>query len=159
MSKKRCEFCHKWFLPSPYAAHHQKCCSNTTCRKKRKAKANKNWREKNPDYERSRNIKRCIWAKTYPNYWRRYRKEHPDYARKERRRMRSARKKAKSVAKQDTARQSSLEKLENIRDFGLNSVAKQDAVFSQINGILDYLSWKECVAKQDIMENQLCNTV
>lgn len=158
IKKKRCEFCHEWFSPSPYAAHHQKSCSKATCKKKRKAEANKKWRKMNQDYEKGRNEEKRIWSKSYPNYWRKYRKKHPDYAQRERRRMRSVRKKGKSVARQDAVRQISLEKLESIRSFEPNSVARQDAVLPQINGILDYLFWKENVARQDIMENRLYPT-
>ena len=149
MEKKRCEFCQKWCMPSPYAGHHQKCCSNIECKKKRKEQVNKNWREKNPSYEKSRSEKKRIWAGSYPNYWQRYRKEHPDYVRRDNKRRCSSRKKQCLSARQDTARQIALEKLESIRNFKPNSAARQDAVFALINGILDYLFWREGSARQD----------
>lgn len=149
IKKKRCEFCHEWFSSSPYAAHHQKSCSNPSCRKKRKAAANKKWRANNQDYEKGRNEEKRNWARRYPDYWRKYRKEHSDYTKRERRRMSSVRKMAESVARQDTVHKISVEKLESIRNFKPNSVARQDAVHRRVNGILDYLFWKESVARQD----------
>jgi len=146
--KKRCELCHKWFSPHPRAPH-QRCCSKPACQKKRKAKAKKKWWSKNPDYGKSRNSKIRSWAKKHPHYWRKYRKEHPDYVRKERQRMRSIRKRAKNVAKQDAVRKISVEKLESIRDLEPIFVAKQDPVHRRMDGILNYLFWKESVAKQD----------
>lgn len=152
MKKKRCEFCHKWFIPHPRAPH-QRCCSDPICRKKRKAAADRNWWLKNPDYAKSRNPKIRDWAKNFPDYWQKYRKGRPDYTRKERQRMRSVRQIAKSVAKQDAVRKISVEKLEGIRDLEPVRVAKQDAVQRRVNGILDYLFWKETVAKQDRIAN------
>jgi len=115
--------------------------------------ADKNWNLKNPSYGKSRKPKIRAWAKKYPDYWRKYRKKRPNYAEKERCRMRSARQKAKSVAKQDAVRKISVEKLESIRDSEPNFVAKQDAVHRRVDGILNYLFWKETVAKQDRMAN------
>lgn len=155
MTQKRCEICHDWFEPQARAPH-QRCCSKPACRKKRKAIAKKRWWLSNPDYGKSRKQKICAWAKEYPDYWRKYRREHFDYAEKERRRMRSVRQKAKSVAKQDAVRGMSVKKLESIRDLGADFVAKQDAVNRRVDGILDYLFWKETIAKQDAMEDCLC---
>lgn len=154
MKKKRCEFCHKWFTPHPQAPH-QRCCSDLACRKKRKSAADKKWRINNQNYGRSRKQKIRDWAKEYPNYWQRYRREHPDYAQKERQRMRSVRQRAKNVAKQDAVRKISVEKLKSIRGFEPDFVAKQDAVHRRVDGILDYLFWKESVAKQDLMADSL----
>jgi len=36
--------------------------SNPTCQKKRKSIANKNWHQKNLDYDRSRRHKTRVWA-------------------------------------------------------------------------------------------------
>ena len=152
--RKRCEICHQWFSPHPQAPH-QRCCFKVSCRKQRKAKANKSWQLKNPGYGKDRKPKIQAWAKDYPDYWRKYRREHPDYAKKERRRRRSAHQKAKNAAKQDTVRQMSVEKLKSIRDLEPVSAAKQDTVHRRVNGILDYLFWKESVAKQDDMADCL----
>lgn len=155
MTKKRCEICYNWFTPQARAPH-QRCCSNPVCRKKRKAAADKNWWLKNQNYGKSRKQKIRDWAKNYLNYWQKYRGEHPDYARKERQRMLSIRQKAKSVAKQDAVHEISVEKLKGIRDLAPISVAKQDAVHRRVDGILDYLFWKETVAKQDEIAYCFC---
>lgn len=148
--KKRCEICHQWFSPHPRAPH-QRCCSNPACQKKRKVRANKNWNQKNPGYGKGRKLKIRAWAKEYPDYWRKYRKEHPDYAARDNRRRRSARQQAKNAAKQDAVRKISLEKLESIRDLEPVSAAKQDLVQRRVAAILDYLFWRDCAAKQDGM--------
>lgn len=154
--KKRCEICHQWFTPHPRAPH-QRCCSKPACQKKRKAKADKNWNLKNPGYGKGRKLKIKAWAKGYPDYWRKYRRSHSDYAKKECQRMRSVRQKAKNVAKQDAVRQISVEKLESIRGLESQNVAKQDAVHRRVNAILNYLFWKESVAKQDGIANYLAS--
>lgn len=153
--KRRCEFCHKWFSPHPRAPH-QRCCLNPACRKKRKAKADKDWWLNNPDYGKSRNLKICLWAQAYPDYWRKYRKEHPDYVARDNRRRCSSYKRRKISAKQDAVHKISVEKLKSIRDFEPVSSAKQDAVHRRVNGILDYLFWKESSAKQGVIDNCLC---
>jgi len=152
--KKRCEFCHEWFRPHPRSPH-QRCCSTPACQKKRKTAAKKKWWSNNPDYGKSRKPKIQAWAKKYPDYWRKYRHEHPDYVKKEHRRRRSAHKRAKSAAKQDAVRKLSVEKLESIRDSGVDFAAKQDSVHRRVNGILEYLFWKESAAKQDSMVGSL----
>ena len=154
MKKKRCEICHQWFSPHPRAPH-QRCCSKPACQKKRKARAKKTWWLKNPDYGKSRNPKIRTWAREHPNYWCKYRKKHPDYVRKERQRRRSAHKRAKNAAKQDAVRKIAVEKLESIRDLEPISAAKQDPVQRRVDGILNYLFWKESAAKQDGMVNCL----
>lgn len=154
MKKKRCEICHKWFTPHPRAPH-QSCCSNPACQKKRKAKAKKNWWSENPDYGKSRKPKIRSWAKEYPDYWRKYRKEHPDYVARDNRRRCSSYKRGKFSAKQDAVHKISVEKLESIRDLEPVSSAKQDAVHRRVDSILNYLFWKESSAKQDSMANCL----
>ncbi len=156
-SRKRCKICHQWFTPHPRAPH-QLCCSDTACCKEHQKQTKKSWWLKNPNYAKSRNPKIRAWAKNSPDYWQKYRKEHPDYAQKERQRMRSVRQKAKNVAKQDAVSKISVEKLESIRGSGTDFVAKQDTVHRQVNGILDYLFWKEAVAKQDSMAVCLSGT-
>lgn len=149
IAKKRCEFCHEWFGPDPRTAQFQRCCAGSDCRRQRSLSAVRRWWQRNPGYNKGRGPKIRTWAKAYPNYWQKYREKHPDYAKKERQRMKSARQLAKSVAKQNTIAQTSLDKLESIRDLGPAAVAKQNAIQRRVNGILDYLFWKESVAKQD----------
>lgn len=147
--KRRCCFCQDWFQPGPRNPRRQQACSDPGCQQKRRAENNRRWRKNNPGYGKGRKQKISAWAREYPDYWRKYRKEHPDYAEKERRRRRSAHQRAKNAAKQDSVRKISVEKLESIRDLGAVSAAKQDSVHRRLNGILDYLFWKESAAKQD----------
>lgn len=153
IAKKRCEFCHEWFAPDPRTSKFQRSCSKPDCRKQRSALAVRNWWLQNSDYNKGRGSKIRAWAKAYPNYWRKYRREHPDYAEKERRRRRSTHKRAKNAAKQNTITQISLKKLESIRDLEPISAAKQNAIHRRVNGILDYLFWKESAAKQNEIAN------
>ncbi|MBI5399094.1 hypothetical protein HZB07_00560 [Candidatus Saganbacteria bacterium] len=101
LRKKRCKFCHQWFTPHLQAPH-QSCCSGTVCRKKRKALAAKNWWLNNPKYAQGRKPKIKTWAKNYPDYWHRYRKEHPDYVTSDGRRRCSSYRRRRISAKQDS---------------------------------------------------------
>ncbi len=149
IAKKRCEFCHEWFSPHPRTARFQRSCAKPGCRKKRSTSAVRRWWAQNPGYNKGRGPKIRDWAKAYPSYWQKYRKEHPDYAKKERQRRCSAHKRTKNAAKQNAISQFSLEKLESIRNLEPLSAAKQNTIHRRVNGILDYLFWKESIAKQD----------
>ena len=149
MEKKHCEFCHKEFLPNPRTTRIQRSCSSPGCKKKRAASAIKDWRKRNPEYEKSRRPKINAWARSYPAYWREYRKKHPDYAEKDNLGRGIRKRKQKSSAKQNTILQSFLERFKNIKNLGTESSAKQNTIPSHINLILDYLLWRDCSAKQD----------
>lgn len=153
IKKKRCEFCYEWFTPHACTKQKQKCCSKPDCRKKRKARTKRTWWNKNAGYNKSRKAKIKAWARNYPNYWQKYRKKHPDYVARDNRRRCSVYRKRKISAKQDQLAQISLEKLESIKKFEVVSSAKQDQLHSQVNGILDYLFWKEFSAKQNTLAN------
>jgi hypothetical protein len=146
--KKRCCVCRQWFSPNPRTALFQKTCSNQTCQKERKSIANKNWRQKNLDYDRSRRHKTRVWAKNYPDYWCRYRASHPDYVARDNRRRRTSKKKATLSAKQDTISQIAVEKLQSILDSPDPFPAKQDTILRRLNEVVAYLLWKERSAKQ-----------
>ena len=47
---KRCEFCGRDFTVDRRAGDKQKACGQPECRKERKRRAQKSWREKNPGY-------------------------------------------------------------------------------------------------------------
>ena len=145
--RKRCEFCHGWYAPDPRIGEGQLACGRAECGKKRKARADRNWRIKHPGYGVKWKYKLREWAADYPDYWKRYRKTHPEYVERERNRMRSRRERLKTVAKQDARRQISVEKLESIQAQAPKTVAKDDAIHHRVNGIVDYLFWKEGVAK------------
>jgi hypothetical protein len=145
--KKRCAYCHRWYRPDPRTRKQQLACGAAACRKKRKAQADRTWRKKNPGYAAARKPKMRVWAAEYPDYWSYYRKTHPEYADREQKRMSSKRLQFKSVAKQDARRQIAVDKLQSIQNRPPKTVAKQDEIHRRVNGIVDYLFWKEGVAK------------
>ncbi len=124
--KKRCSICHKWYEPDNRTREHQRSCNNPACKKEQKARTNKSWLKRHPGYGRSRKLKTRDWAQQYPNYWQEYRWNHPEYRDRDNKRRSSSRKQAKSAA-------------------------KQDVMVRQIEGLIGYLLWKECAAKQDDM--------
>jgi len=146
--KKRCVICHRWYKPNPRIGEDQLACDREECRSERKAEYDRAWRKKNPGYEAGRKVKQQAWAKANPTYWQRYRKTHPDYVERERERMMSRRKALKSDAKQVSMRQIAVEKLRSIEAQALKTVAKQVSIRRRMDGIVDYLFWKEGVAKQ-----------
>lgn len=146
-AKKRCKFCHKWFIPDS-RTEHQTCCSTPKCRKKRKAQANKNWRLRNPNYDRKRILKKHAWAQCR-GYWRAYRREHPAYRARDNQRRRNAYRRAKFSANQDKRREIAVDKLRSIRDMAANLSANQDMMPRRVEGILEYLFWKESSANRN----------
>jgi hypothetical protein len=146
--KKRCVVCHRWYEPDPRIGEDQLACGREECRKERKAEYDREWRKSNPGYGSGQKVKQQAWAKANPNYWRHYRKTHPDYVERERERMRSRREGLKSVAKQVLIRQIAVEKLRSIEAQAPKTVAKQVLIHRRMDGIVDYLFWKEGVAKQ-----------
>jgi septin family protein len=119
------------------------------CRKERKSRAKKRWWKNNPDYDNYRRDKIKAWAKTYPDYWRKYRREHPDYVKKDNKRRSVRSKKSGISAKQDEIRKISVEKLNRIQEITPDFSAKQDKINRRVNDILEYLLWKESSAKQN----------
>ena len=146
--KKRCVVCHDWYRPNPRIGEDQLACDREECRKERKAEYDREWRKKNPGHEAGRRVKLKTWAAAHSGYWRRYRKTHPVYVERERERMRSRRKTLKSDAKQVSMRQIAVEKLLSIQAQAPKTVAKQVLIHRRVDGIVDYLFWKEGVAKQ-----------
>ena len=126
IAKRRCEFCHEWFTPDPRTVRTQRSCAKPACRKQRSRAAVRNWRQQNQDCNKGRGPKIREWAKAYPDYWRQYRRYHPEYAAKDNQRRRTARQRAKNAA-------------------------KRNEIHRRVEGILDYLLWKELSAKQNEM--------
>lgn len=48
--QKRCINCGRYFTPDRRIGERQKVCSSEVCKRERKKKAQKNWRENNPEY-------------------------------------------------------------------------------------------------------------
>jgi hypothetical protein len=153
-SQKRCDYCQKLYTPDPRTAAHQKSCSSPECRKERKKRADQSWRMRFPNHPRDRRNKIRAWARTYPDYWRRYRATHPDYVQNDNKRRRRARKIAASAAKQDAIRQIAVGKLRDIQAMAPDGAAKQDAITRRTVALLDFLLWKESAAKRDVTDAQ-----
>lgn len=73
----RCEICQRFFRPDPRVGERQKVCSGADCQRKRKRRQEKRWREKHPDavttYEDVRE-----WRKRNPDYQRQWRAKRRD---------------------------------------------------------------------------------
>ncbi|MBI4369190.1 MAG: hypothetical protein HY547_03055 [Elusimicrobia bacterium] len=153
LKKKRCAVCRHWFAPDPRVAHREFLyCPEAACRQQGQEDAQARWLDKNPDYYKGevRKAKVRRWAEDYPSYWHNWRQDHEDYRRREARRLRL--KRLGRVAKQDQIRQNPLGYLEGIRLRDAKTVAKQDQMGRSIEGILDFLTVKERVAKQEMIE-------
>ena len=56
LRKKRCRICKDPFWPHPRVGARQRACRKPDCQKARRAKTQKAWREKNPDYWTTRRL-------------------------------------------------------------------------------------------------------
>jgi hypothetical protein len=157
IARKRCDYCGRWYSPHPRTWRQQRACAAPACRKRREAQAQQSWRKRHPDYEQGRRLKRRAWAKTYPDYWRQYRKTHPEYALREKRRMRRKREGVRRVANQNAISAIAVEKLTSIREGEPENVANHNAIYRRVDGIIGYLLWKECVANQNSIGYEVVN--
>jgi len=105
-----------------------------------------------PKEAAARRVKVCEWAQEYPDYWRGYRRSHPDYVGRDNLRRRKSRGKAKRAAKQTAIREISVEKLRKILSDAPLSAAKQTPIARRVEGVVDFLIWKECAAKQRVID-------
>lgn len=71
--RRKCFHCRELFLPHPAVGHRQKYCSTRSCQKARKAKNNREFLKRNPDYHRGRIAvaRTQNWRSKNPGYWRR----------------------------------------------------------------------------------------
>ena len=146
MSKKRCRYCKRWFVPYARQANRQKLCGHAECRRKHKRALDRAWRASDPGIGEARRGKVRDWARAR-GYWRQWRRGHPEYRFREARRMR--RKRAGAVAKQDLLSRDPVVYLKGVRDLRVASVAKQDLLGLRFDEVLDYLIQRERVAKQE----------
>lgn len=153
IKKKRCQFCHCWFTPNPRAPH-QICCGSSQCREQRKSAADKNWRQNNYGYDKSRAGKKRAWAYE-ADYWRIYRHNHPDYVIRDNRRRRRTHKAVKNAANQDAVHKIAVEKLASIRAMPTVFAANQDAVARRVDLIVDYLVLKEPAANPNDTDSRV----
>ena len=70
--KRKCCNCRELYMPCPSSRHHQTYCSKPECQRARKAKNNRDFRERNPDYFKdpihAQRVK--AWRQDNPGYWR-----------------------------------------------------------------------------------------
>ena len=149
--KKRCSICGRWYRPDKRTRQHQTCCSKASCKKKRKARANKSWRTRHHGYDESRRLKKRDWAQKNDDYWRRYRQEHPEYRARDNRRRQASRDRVKRAANQDTIREKAVEKLRSIPLCEPEYAANQDVMDRRVDELVSYLLWKERAARQNGM--------
>lgn len=150
MTTRPCLICGGEFVPDPRTRHFQKTCSKDSCRRARKALADREWRARNPGYSSGRAGKTRAWAQTYPDYWRAYRAAHPDYTQRNRERTRKRMRASRlAFAKQDAIQRDPVGYLASLRP--LPVFAKQDAMAGSIDGIVTFLIDRELFAKPNDM--------
>ena len=122
---RRCRQCRRPFRPKPQTAYKQKTCSRKACQRRRHLQGCRVDHKKRPERDRKRRHKIRAWAMAFQHYWRHYRCTHPAYRERERQRM--ARKRRR-----------------------LKNVAKRDVCDRRVGGLVDFLFWKEGVAKPEV---------
>lgn len=150
MASKRCQYCGRWFHPDPRTSH-QKACSREECRRARQRQKLRSWRKLHPDHAERYQQKVQAWAKAYPDYWCQWRTDNAEYRERERRRMRTKRKRARRVAKETAMAQIAVDKLRDIQTARPESVAKETALSRRVDAVVEFLFWKEAVAKRNRM--------
>ncbi len=91
MTKKRCPFCRRWFLPYAPQAARQQICGAAPCKRRLKRTLDRAWRARDPEWRQARQARVRAWA-ALRHYWPKYRSSHPAYvARDNSRRTRSLR--------------------------------------------------------------------
>ena len=72
--KRKCLHCGIFFLPDPRTHDHQRHCSEPTCKRASKRRAQQRWLSKteNQDYFRGRQNTARVqqWGQAHPGYWR-----------------------------------------------------------------------------------------
>lgn len=74
MAKKRCHYCGKLFIPDPRVGNRQKACS-TACQKLRKRENNQAFSKNNPEYWHGRYEYVKEWRMRNPDYQRQWRQK------------------------------------------------------------------------------------
>ena len=71
--RRKCLSCHEFFVPHPSVGRRQTYCSRPDCQRARKAKNNRKWRERNPDYFKDplHGDRVRAWRRRHPGYWHR----------------------------------------------------------------------------------------
>jgi hypothetical protein len=73
--QKRCVCCGRYYRPDVRAREIQKSCKDPNCRAKRKRESHHKWLEANPDYFKGRYVEIKEWRRKNPDYQRLWRKK------------------------------------------------------------------------------------
>ncbi len=73
VTQKRCVYCGRFYRPDNRVGNRQKSCKRQECRRKRKYEAQKKWLEAHPGYFQGRYYNTKEWRSKNPDYQRRWR--------------------------------------------------------------------------------------
>ncbi len=60
LKKRPCRICRRWFRPDPRAGDRQRVCSSRDCQRERHRRSSRDWRARNPDYDRDRRLREWL---------------------------------------------------------------------------------------------------
>ena len=66
MRKRPCRICRKWFRPDARVGARQRTCGSAPCRQAWHRRSCRDWRRRNPDYDRDDRLRRRLQAQTQP---------------------------------------------------------------------------------------------
>lgn len=146
MNPPLCNQCGRVFKRDPRTAH-QKICPRRSCRRARDRAKMRRWRKLHPKHIAAYRPKVRAWAKAYPDYWRSYRKKNRAYAERDNKRRKRAHRRAKRAANVTAIAVISRRKIQDLTDLrSPESAANVTLMDRRINGIVDYLVWRERTA-------------
>lgn len=120
MLEKLCAHCGSPFQPRPQVPS-QTFCADPACQKARRQRWHLEKLQADPDYRENKARSQKAWQERNPDYWRRYRDENPDYAERNRAMQRSP-----------SAPPLTLKGLYRIRSVPASGLAKTDAWIVEI---------------------------
>jgi hypothetical protein len=107
------------------------------------------WRKLHPKHIAAYRPKVRAWAKAYPDYWRHYRKKNRTYAERDNTRRRRAHRRAKRAANVTAIASISRRRLQDLTGIkSCESAANVTLMDRRINGIVDYLVWRDRAANE-----------
>ena len=142
IDRKKCRYCGRLFLPDRRVGKRQNRCFLEECRRAENRRKARKYIACNPDIVESLRGKMRVWAKAYPDYWRRYRESHPDYVERDNRRRAESLRRQRCSAKLTSMREVAVEKLHRIEVLApANCSAKLTERDRRVDGIVEYLFW------------------
>jgi hypothetical protein len=140
--KGTCACCGASFDPHP-AVKGQKYCSRGECQRARRRRWQREKLAVDEAYRHNQAAAQQSWRARNPDYWRRYRLRHPEYAQRNRELQRQRNRQRRwgsedgSIAKMDalTGRNNDISGLWKLVPFGVDGIAKMDALVVKIDVI------------------------